>query len=397
MMSADLLKLLSEGKTYLWALRQGNSDDLTPERIKELRSAFAKDGIDLDTLAAMRHLEYAIAKFPHPSVKAVDYTQFFYFPFPELNTGVYITLLTAEHGVEGGLELFPGRVDWHFSHREIQYCIGGNTQVDIINSNGKEETKWIRTGDVYAIPAGTKFTTHSSEEGGRYGHAHIAYDTLGEQEGQIYYEVVNLLRLQALEIIDPLPGQDAPQFHDISSRIEARDWGLLLNVRKDGERDLPSWLRNGWNRREECRALDYSEGTKKAVMTTPDREVGDFIDWGRGERRCFINPLIAEQSGAITDCLLPAGYKNLFTNREAWHILKGQAKIKQSIPPVHTKWVELDVMPNQVMVVVGRSHLQVVEATKDFVARRYAETCAHNGHCDMMERKLELDGVHKNC
>jgi hypothetical protein len=129
------------------------------------------------------------------------------------------------------------------------------------------------------------------------------------------------------------------------------------------------------------------------VVTSPDRELKDFIEWGTGKRRCLVNPLIAEQTAAITDCHFPAGYKRLHPYKEVWCCLKGQAKIKQSVPPLHAEWVEVELEPNHVMAAANGAHFYVLEATEDFIVRRLAETCAHNGHADMMEIKLEEDKV----
>ena len=76
------------------------------------------------------------------------------------------------------------------------------------------------------------------------------------------------------------------------------------------------------------RALDYAEGTKRVVLSSPDRGPSDFIEWGEGVRKCFVNPLIAEHTAAVTDCRFPAGYKRLHVDQELWTVLKGQAKIK---------------------------------------------------------------------
>jgi mannose-6-phosphate isomerase-like protein (cupin superfamily) len=256
--------------------------------------------------------------------------------------------------------------------------------------DNREVTRRVRVGDVVAAPVGTNFMTHSSEDGGRFGHAHIFLTNGGGSQGQVYYDVGGMLRLQSLGMMDPAPPGALP-FSDITSRIEVKDWSALLAVHPDGERDLPSWLRRGWRRREATRLLDYAEGAKAAVVSSPDRTPNDFMEWGKGTRRCFVNPLIAEQMAAITDCRFPAGYKRLHPYKEVWCVLKGQARIKQSIPPLHGEWVEVDLQANDVMVAANGAHVYVLEATDDFVVRRLAETCAHNGHVDMMERKLQED------
>ena len=66
-MNPNLIKLLFEGKTYLWALRHSQQLGLTEEKIREARDVLAADGIDLMTLVALKNLEYPIARFPYPS------------------------------------------------------------------------------------------------------------------------------------------------------------------------------------------------------------------------------------------------------------------------------------------------------------------------------------------
>ena len=65
-MTENLVKLLSEGKTYLWALRHCQIRGLTAEKIEEIKDALAVDGIDLSTLAVLRQLENSIARGPYP-------------------------------------------------------------------------------------------------------------------------------------------------------------------------------------------------------------------------------------------------------------------------------------------------------------------------------------------
>jgi hypothetical protein len=137
-------------------------------------------------------------------------------------------------------------------------------------------------------------------------------------------------------------------------------------------------------------------------MSSPDREQKDYIEWGANEGRftqgkCYVNPLIAEQTAAITDCHFPAGFKCLLPHRESWVVLQGQAKIQQSMSPLHAlPFLEMDLSENDVLVAANAAHVFVLEATDDFVVRRLAESCAHNCHAQMMERKLMIDGVHKN-
>jgi len=391
-MTANLLRLLSERKTYLWALRKCHTQDLSPDSKKRIKDALAKDGIDLQVLAALRQLEPGMARFAHPSMNRLQFDDFYFFPIPAFDIEVYFKTAICEPGLELGLELFPGKVDWQFSHDEVQYCMGGDTGVDMIYPNNKKRTKNVRVGDVVAVPAGTNFITHSTEEDGTFGHAHMFLWNGGGKTGEIYYDVDGLLRLQSQGMVEPSP-EGALPFSDISDRIEVKKLSKLLTVYPDRERDLPTWLRNGWDRREETRALDYAEGTRQVVVSSPDRELGDFVEWGDGSRQCFVNPLVAEQSAAIVDCHFPAGYKKLHPHKEIWSVLRGQAKITQSIPPLHGEWVDLDIQENDVMVATGGAHIQVLEATDDFIVRRLAESCAHNSHYAMMERKLELDKV----
>jgi hypothetical protein len=391
-MGADLEKLLSQGKTYLWTLRHAQIRGVTPEKIKEVNESLAADGIDVTTLLALRQLEPCIARSPYPSAQRAHHQDYYFFPIPAFDIEVFFKVMITEPGLEVGMELFPKFVDWQFSHNEIQYCIGGDVRVDMVLPNNVEMSRQVRVGDVVAVPAGTNFMTHSSEEGGKFGHAHIFLTNTGNARGDIFYDVGGMLRLQSLGMMDPAPPGALP-FSDITDRIELKNWSDLLTVHQDRKRDLPSWLRNGWKRREETRALDYAEGTRTVVMSSPDRELKDFIEWGKGKRKCYVNPLIAEQTAAITDCHFPAGYKRLQPCKEAWVVLNGQGKIKQSVPPLHSEWVELDLQAHDVVVAANGAHVYVLEATDDFIVRRLAETCAHNNHASMMELKLELYGA----
>lgn len=395
-MAANLTKLLLEGKTYDWVLRHCQREDLTVERVQEIRKRLAEDGIDLDTLAVLRQLDPFIARSPYPSKKRLDHTQYYFFPIPAFDIEVFFAVFITEHGLELGTELFPKKVDWQFGHREVQYCIGGEVKVDMVAPDLTETSRTIRAGDVVAAPAGANFITHSSEEGGRFGHAHIFLVNEGEVSGRIYYDVAGTLRLQTLGLIDPPAGQQAAPFSDVSARIQVRNCRDLLAVDPNRERDLPTWLRNGWERREQTRALDYAEGTRRVVVSSPDRKPSDFIEWGRGAQKCYVNPLIAEQSAAVTDAHFPGGYKRLHTHQELWTILQGRARIRQSVPPLHSDWVEVEVEENDVMVAAGGAHIQVLESTPDFVVRRMAESCARNQYAAMMELKLELDGIPRN-
>ena len=399
-MSANLLQLLGEGKGYLWALRHCQQLGLTEDKIREIRDNLAESGIDVGTLVALQKLEYPIAKFPYPSKSTVKHDEYYFFPIPAFEIEIYFKTMICEHGLELGTELFPGFVSWQFGHDEIQYVIGGDTKVDMICHNNAFRTGQVKVGDVVAAPNGSNFVTHSSEEGNNYGHAHIFLTNLGEQVGQIFYDVGGLLRMQSLGLVEPAPPGALP-FDDVSDRIEVKELSQLLKVDKDRERDLPTWLRNGWAQRDATRALDYAEGTKQVVISSPDREVADFIEWGENvgkfnQGKCWANPLVAEQVAAITDCRFPAGYKRLHPFKETLVVLSGQAKVKTSLPPLHGEWVEHDLAMNDAMVVGNGAHFHVLEATDDFVVRRLAESAAHNSHAAMMERKLEEDGVPKN-
>ena len=389
-MAADLLKLLLEGKTYHWALRHSQTMDLSPEKIEAVKSTLAAEGIDVATLASLRGLEPSIARSPYPAVQRATYHDTYFFPIPAFEIEIFFKTMICEPGLEVGMELFPSLVDWTFGHDEIQYCIGGDTKFDMVLPNNKEITKQVKVGDVVVWPTGTNYVSHSSEADGKFGHAHIFLTNCGGTRGEVFYDVGGMLKLQSLGMMEPAPPGALP-FSDIGDRIEAKDWSKLLEVDKDRERDLPSWLRNGWYQREETRLLDYAEGSKTVIKSSPDREPKDFIEWGKGKRRCLVNPLVAEQTAAVTDCHFPAGYKRLHPHKEVWCVLKGQAKLKQSVPPLHAEWVDFDLQAGNVLVAANGAHFQVLEASDDFVVRRLAETCAHNNHVDMMELKLQQD------
>jgi hypothetical protein len=395
-MAADLINLLAQGKTYLWALRHSQNKGLTTDAVNEIKRDLGKNGLDIFAISALRQLEYPIARSPYPMFNKAVFDDFYFFPIPAFNIEIFFKTMICEHGLEMGMELFPSKVDWTFGHDEIQYCIGGDTRFDMIFPDTTKRTVNIRAGDVTAFPGGTRYIAHSAEEGRKFGHSHVFLTNVGEQEGQIFYDVGSLLKLQSLKLIDPPPGQEALPFSDVSDRIEIKNFSDLLTVSPDRERDLPTWLRNGWSRREEARTLDYAEGTRTTVVSSPDRKPNEFIEWGEGEAKCYVNPLIAEATAAISDCRFPKGYKRLHWHKELWTVLKGQAKIRQSVPPLHGEWKELELSENCVMVAAGGAHFHVLEATEDFVVRRLAETCAHNCHALMMERKLEIDGVSKN-
>ena len=70
------------------------------------------------------------------------------------------------------------------------------------------------------IPKGAHILYRSSEEGERFGHAHIFLVNLGGMIGETFYDIFHLLRLRTLELVD---GPDeALRFDDISDRIEVK-------------------------------------------------------------------------------------------------------------------------------------------------------------------------------
>jgi hypothetical protein len=385
--AVNLTRLLAGGKDYLWALRQGQADLDEPHR-EELRRELEHEGLDATTLTALRQLEYSIARFPGPVAVRARYDQFLHLPLPAFGFSVYFDELITEHGVECGLELFPGDVECLFGHHEVQYALGGDTEWEIIHPNNTETTKRIRPGDVTAFPAGTRYKVASGEAAGGTAHAHLFLTVLGEDQGQTFYDAVAMLRMQSLGVL-PAPDGALP-FEDITDRVEVTDWSRLLEVDPDRERDRPTWMRNGWENREWTRALDYGEEAKVSVVSSPDREPADFIEWGSGRYRCYVNPLISEAMAAVTDCRFPAGYRRSHPYREIWAVLSGEASLRQSVPPLHAEWVEQDVASGTVLVAVNGAWVEVADASEDFVVRRLAGSCAHNGHVEMMERKLEL-------
>jgi hypothetical protein len=392
-MGADLLQLLSRNQGYLGVLAHAEKQAAEKAEIDRVRQQLIADGVDGAAIEALKNLEGSVFYAAYPRSKPLIHSQYYYFPIPAFEIEIFFHKMFTDRGMEMGSELFLGKVDWQFGHPEVQYCIGGDTPVDMILPNNQEINRRIRVGDIAAIPSGTNLITHSAEEGGAYGHAHMFFVNEGNQRGSIYYDAVDMMRLQTLGFMDVPEGAAAAPFEDITGRIEVKALSELLSVDPDRERDLPSWLRSGWSQREAMRAVDYAEGTKRVVVSSPDREPKDFLEWGSGARRCHVNPLVAEQSGAITDCRFPAGYRRLHPHKEFWTVLSGQAVVKQSIAPFHSEWVELNVSEGHVMVASGGAHVQVPEATGDFIVRRMAGSCASNCHYAMMEMKLREDGV----
>lgn len=384
----DLAKLLAEGHTYLWALRHACEADLTSARRDEIRALFADLGIDDSTLAALRALEQTMVRYPHASRARPRHDEYHRLELADFH--IYASGALCERGVEAGIELFPVKIDWSFCHTEIQYCTGGDTPMEVTLPSNRKESKRLRVGDVMLIPKAAHMVYHSSEENGRYGHAHIFAMNLGGSIGETYYDIFQLLRLRTMELAggtdDPLP------FHDIAERIEVKAWSDLLDVDHGAEGDRPSWLRNGWQRREETRLLDYHEGTDSLVIAAPTRRQADYLPWGEGEKRCYVNPIVAEAESAICDTHFPAGYRRMLEENELWAVLRGAATIAQTTPPLHGETIGHEVAMGDLLVVAGGSNVTVPDASDDFVVRRLAETCAHNQHAQMMELRLLEDG-----
>jgi hypothetical protein len=190
-MAADLLQLLRESKTYLWALRFSETRRLDAQTQAEIKNTLANAGLDVATLASLRQLEPAILRPPYPAVQRATHNDYYFFPIPAFDIEVFFKTMICEPGVEVGMELFPGYVDWQFGHHEIQYCIGGDTEVEIVAPDNTELKRRVRVGDVVAAPNGTNFKTHSTEADGRFGHAHVFLTNTGRD---VYYDVGGLLQ-----------------------------------------------------------------------------------------------------------------------------------------------------------------------------------------------------------
>ena len=95
-MTANLLKLLSEGKSYLWALRYGQRQDLSEETVLQIKETFAAESIDLLSLAALRQLEPSMARFAHPSVNTLQFDDFYFFPIPAFDIEVFFKTIGIE-------------------------------------------------------------------------------------------------------------------------------------------------------------------------------------------------------------------------------------------------------------------------------------------------------------
>jgi len=380
----DLSTHLAEGRTYLWALRHSHERAQTPERQQEIRELFAKVGVNGSTLAALRELEHPIARYPHASVARPTHDEYLRFEIADFH--VYLNGALCERGLQAGIELFPVNVDWSFCHTEVQYCTGGDTPIEATLPSNRRETKRIRPGDVMVIPKGAHLVYQSSRDDNRYEHAHIFAINVGGMTGEVFYDVFDLTRLQTMGLIAP---DDSPvPFHDIAERIKIKTWSELLHVDPSRESDRPTWLRNGWSRREESRLLNYHEGTDSLVIAAPDRGQGDYLPWGEGQKRCYVNPIVAEANSAICDTHFPAGYRCMLPDSEIWTVLRGKASVTQSTPPLHGETIRHDVAMGDLMVAAGGANISIDDAESDFVVRRLAETCAHNRHAQMMELKL---------
>ena len=384
MATADITRLLAEGKTYFWALRQVYEDPAAA------RATLAEAGIDIPTLLALKQLEPSIARFPAPVTSRPD-PRYLQVPIPPEGHVFFSSLLT-EHGVEMGLEIFPVKVTWTFAHREAQTVTGGDAPIDILLADSRTERKGTRPGDVVAVPAGTRITFNSFEEGGSFAYTHIFTVNLSDGENRTFYDAVSFLKLQQLDIVgcsDGLP----PLLDDVHQRTEITDWSQLVSPRPGRAVQHPPWLRNGWQNREATRALDYHEGMKSVVVNSPDREPADYLEWGVDVTRCRVNPIIAEHTIAVTDCVFPAGYHRSQPGTELWTVLRGQARISLTLPPLHNETVTRDIASGMVAVIPGGSRLTVADASADLVVRRAAESCAVNGHWRMMEAKLQAAGI----
>lgn len=380
-MADRLIELLAQGKDYYWALRQAHEGG---------PSALRDASIDADTLAALRALEPGVARFPRPVARQADHR---YFPL-QLPGGinVFFAPVLTEQEIECGTELFPEQLTWTFAHDEIQYCTGGDTPMEARFPHGGTDAKHLRTGDVMLIPENTTLTYHSSEEGGRFGHAHI-YQTNTARNPRTFYDSVPTLRLRSRDQVGGEPRIAEVGLPGMGGRIETTDWSLLVEPRPDGARTLPSWLRNGWANREVTRALDYSEGTKALVIAAPDRSPAEFLEWGHGRAACRLNPLIAEPNGAIADCVFPSGWAASSSFSEVWTVLRGSATVRQTLAPLHAESAEAQLASGWVLIVPAGSRAEIHDASDDLVVRRLAGSCAHNGHWAMMEAKLRADGV----
>jgi mannose-6-phosphate isomerase-like protein (cupin superfamily) len=364
----ELVQLLAAGKDYLWHLRQTATQD--------------GQRLDPTLLRALRALEPAMIRPPHPSHKRVDH-RYLRLELPG-DVGIFFSPLVCEAGVESGTEIFPATTTWTFAHHEVQTCTGGDSFMEAVLLGGALETKRFRAGDVMAIPEGTHVTFDPQPHG--RPHAHIFVTNL---PGRTFYDGVPLQRLRANGL---LKDGETPQEHDVSERVEVLDWSELVRVRPDGARQLPTWLRNGWGERESTRALDYAEGTRSLVITSPDRAPDDYLEWGAGTSVCRVNPLICEAAAAVTDCVLLNGWAASLPDTELWTVLAGEATVRQTLAPLHVEAADARVRSGDTLVVPAGARTTVDDADHGLMVRRTASSGSRNGHWAMMETKLRLDG-----
>jgi hypothetical protein len=374
--ASALVDALATGRTYFWALRQAREG--APDALR-------RHGIDAQVLAALRELEPTIVRPPHPAHARADH-RYLRLTLPG-DVELFFSPLVCEATAESGTELFPHRTAWTFAHHEIQYCTGGDTPMHAVLPHGAREDKRFALGDVMVIPEGTHVTYLATEEHG-FGHAHIFTMVLSDRP-RTFYDAVPALRLRARGL---LAADEPPELYELHDRVETLDWGDLAEVRPGGARQLPTWLRNGAANRELTRALDYHEGTRSLVISSPDRRPEQFLDWGHGRAQCRVNPLVSEAAGAVTDCVLPAGWFASFVWTELWTVLRGRATVVQTLAPLHDERSVTEVSAGSTLVAPAGARVEVPEASDDLVVRRLAGSAAHNAHWAMMERKLEQDG-----
>jgi len=386
MTRTELMSLLADGHTYLWALRRAYVGE---QEVEAARAELAALGIDVAALAALRELEASAARFAHPSASRPSH-EYLDVPIPP-DGRVFLSPVLTERGVEVGTEVFPAATSWTFAHREIQYCTGGVTDLEALLPHGATERARFGAGDVMAIPAGTRIAFTPAAGASAFEHSHVYLLNLPQGEPQTFYDIAPLLRLQQRGIV--AAAHELPPPLDLRERVEVRDWSALASARPGASNPLPTWLRNGWAARDATRALDYHEGTRSLMLAAPDREPDAYLPWGEGESRCWVNPLIAEHSAAITDCRFPAGYFRSQPATELWTILRGAARIRQTMPPLHADTHVAELAAGAVLVVPGGARVFVDDAEPDLVVRRLASSSAANGHWAMMERKLLDDGV----
>ena len=131
------MKLLSDGHTYLWALRHSREPDLTGARREEIRGLLSELGVDSSSLAGLRELEHSMARYPHASHARPRHDEYMRLDLADFH--VYANGALCERGIEAGIELFPVRIDWSFCHTEVQYCTGGDTPMEVTLPSNRTE------------------------------------------------------------------------------------------------------------------------------------------------------------------------------------------------------------------------------------------------------------------